>query len=81
VPETWARDALTPLAYLAGQTTAIGLGSSVVHPGARSPAILAVAAMSLQLLSGGRFLLGVIGTTGELPWAAGGSGGAFQRGL
>jgi F420-dependent oxidoreductase-like protein len=59
VPETWAQDALTPLAYLAGQTTTISLGSSVVQLGARSPAIVAMSAMSLQLLSGGRFRLGV----------------------
>lgn len=59
VPETWAQDALTPLAYLAGQTTTIRLGSSIAQLGARSPAILAMSAMSLELLSGGRFLLGV----------------------
>ena len=59
VPETWAQDALTPLAYLAGQTASIRLGSSIAQLGARSPATLAMSAMSLQLLSGGRFLLGV----------------------
>ncbi len=59
VPETWGQDALTPLAYLAGQTTTIRLGSSVLQLGARSPANVAMSAMSLQLLSGGRFLLGV----------------------
>jgi F420-dependent oxidoreductase-like protein len=59
VPETWAQDALTQLAYLAGQTTAIRLGSSIVQLGSRSPALVAMSAMSLQLLSGGRFLLGV----------------------
>jgi F420-dependent oxidoreductase-like protein len=59
VPETWGQDALTPLAYLAGQTSAIRLGSSVVQLGSRSPALLAMSAMSLQLLSGGRFVLGV----------------------
>ena len=59
VPETWAQDALTPLAYLAGQTATIRLGSSVVQLGARSPAMVAMSAMSLQVLSGGRFLLGV----------------------
>jgi F420-dependent oxidoreductase-like protein len=59
VPETWGQDALTPLAYLAGQTATIRLGSSIVQLGARSPAAVAMSAMSLQLLSGGRFLLGV----------------------
>jgi F420-dependent oxidoreductase-like protein len=59
VPETWGQDALTPLAYLAGQTSEIRLGSSILQLGSRSPALLAMSAMSLQLLSGGRFLLGI----------------------
>jgi F420-dependent oxidoreductase-like protein len=59
VPETWAQDALTQLGYLAGQTSRIRLGTSIVQIGARSPALVAMSAMSLQLLSGGRFLLGV----------------------
>ncbi len=63
VPEFWGQDALTPLAYLAARTVTIGLGSSIVALGARSPANLAMSAMSLQLLSGGRFLLG-LGTSG-----------------
>jgi len=59
VPETWAQDALTQLGYLAGQTTSIRLGTSIAQIGARSPALVAMSAMSLQLLSGGRFLLGI----------------------
>jgi F420-dependent oxidoreductase-like protein len=59
VPETWAQDALTQLGYLAGQTTSIRLGTSIVQIGARSPALVAMSAMSLQILSGGRFLLGI----------------------
>ena len=63
VPEAWGQDALTPLAFLAARTTTIGLGSGIVQIGARTPANLAMAALSLQALSGGRFLLGV-GTSG-----------------
>ena len=63
VPEVWGQDALTPLAYLAARTTTIRLGSAIAALGARTPAMLAMSAMSLQLLSGGRFLLGV-GTSG-----------------
>jgi F420-dependent oxidoreductase-like protein len=59
VPETWAQDALTQLGYLAGQTSRIRLGTSIVQVGARSPALLAMSALSMQLLSGGRFLLGI----------------------
>jgi F420-dependent oxidoreductase-like protein len=63
VAEAWGQDALTPLAYLAAHTEHIGLGSAIAQLGARTPAMLAMSAMSLQLLSGGRFRLG-IGTSG-----------------
>ena len=63
VPEFWAADALTPLAYLAGQTATIRLATGIVQLGARTPAMLAMSAMSLQALSGGRFVLG-IGSSG-----------------
>jgi F420-dependent oxidoreductase-like protein len=63
VPEFWAADALTPLAYLAGQTSTIRLATGIVQLGARTPAMLAMSAQSLQALSNGRFVLG-IGTSG-----------------
>jgi len=63
VPEVWGYDALTGLAFLAAKTTTIGLGTFVVQLGSRSPALLATSALSLQELSGGRFMLGV-GTSG-----------------
>jgi F420-dependent oxidoreductase-like protein len=63
VPEVWGYDALTGLAYLAAKTSAIKLGTFVVQLGSRSPALLATSALSLQELSGGRFILG-IGTSG-----------------
>jgi F420-dependent oxidoreductase-like protein len=59
VPEFWAGDALTPLAFLAAQTTTIRLATGIVQLGARTPAMLAMSAMSLQALSSGRFVLGV----------------------
>jgi F420-dependent oxidoreductase-like protein len=59
VPEVWGYDALTGLAFLAAQTTTIGLGTFVVQLGSRSPALLATSALSLQSLSHGRFHLGV----------------------
>jgi F420-dependent oxidoreductase-like protein len=58
-PEFWAADALTPLAYLAGQTSTIRLATGIVQLGARTPAMLAMSAMSMQALSGGRFVLGI----------------------
>lgn len=63
VPEFWAHDALTPLAALAQATESIRLGSAIVQLGSRTPAMLAMSAMTLQQLSGGRFVLG-IGTSG-----------------
>jgi F420-dependent oxidoreductase-like protein len=63
VAEAWGQDALTPLAFLAAQTERIWLGSAIAQLGARTPAMLAMSAMSLQLLSAGRFRLG-IGTSG-----------------
>jgi F420-dependent oxidoreductase-like protein len=63
VPEFWAYDALTPLGFLAAQTRTMRLATAIVQLGARTPAMLAMSAMSLQALSGGRFVLG-IGTSG-----------------
>jgi F420-dependent oxidoreductase-like protein len=63
VPEFWAADALTPLAFLAASTSTIRLATGIVQLGARTPAMLAMSAMSLQALSHGRFVLG-IGTSG-----------------
>jgi F420-dependent oxidoreductase-like protein len=63
VPEFWAGDALTPLGFLAARTSTIRLATGIVQLGARSPAMLAMSAQSLQALSGGRFVLGV-GTSG-----------------
>ncbi|MGI9164024.1 MAG: LLM class flavin-dependent oxidoreductase [Mycobacterium sp.] len=63
VPEVWGYDALTGLGYLAAVTSTITLGTFVVQLGSRSPALLATSALSLEELSGGRFILG-IGTSG-----------------
>lgn len=63
VAEAWGYDALTPLAYLAGRTEQARLATGIAQLGARTPAMLAMSAMSLQALSGGRFVLG-LGTSG-----------------
>jgi F420-dependent oxidoreductase-like protein len=63
VPEFWAGDAFTPLAYLAARTSTIRLATGIVQLGARTPAMLAMSSLSMQALSGGRFVLG-IGTSG-----------------
>ena len=63
VAEAWGQDAFTPLAYLAARTERIALGTAIAQLGARTPAMLAMSALSMQQLSGGRFRLG-IGTSG-----------------
>jgi F420-dependent oxidoreductase-like protein len=63
VPEAWGYDALTPLAHLAAVTSTLRLATGIVQVGARSPAMLAMQAMSVQQLSGGRLVLG-LGSSG-----------------
>jgi F420-dependent oxidoreductase-like protein len=57
--EAYGSDSPTVLAWLAGQTTTIGIGSAVMQIPARTPAMTAMTAASLDLLSGGRFRLGL----------------------
>ena len=63
IPEAWMFDGLTPAAYLAGRTETMRLGTACVQLGSRSPALLAMSALSLQAMSNGRFILGM-GTSG-----------------
>ena len=57
--EAWGHDAATPLAFLAARTSRIRLGTGVMQVGTRSPALVAMTAMSLAAMSGGRFALGL----------------------
>ena len=52
-------DALTPLAWVGAHTTTIRLGTAMMHMAARAPTATAMAALSLDHLSGGRFVLGL----------------------
>ena len=61
--EAWGTDAVTPLAWLGALTERIALGSAVMQIAARSPASTAMTAATLDLLSNGRFRLG-LGTSG-----------------
>ena len=63
--ESWGEDALTSLAQLAAVTSRIRIGTSIVPVFARSPANLAMAALNMDRMSGGRFFLG-LGTSGRL---------------
>jgi alkanesulfonate monooxygenase SsuD/methylene tetrahydromethanopterin reductase-like flavin-dependent oxidoreductase (luciferase family) len=68
LPEVGARDTLATLAALAGETTRLRLGTGVVPLPSRSPALLAIAAATVQERSGGRLLLG-LGTGPSGPGA------------
>ena len=57
--ESYGVDAVTRLAWLGGQTTRIKLGASILQVPARAPAMTAMTAMTLDQLSGGRFILGL----------------------
>jgi len=59
VAEAWGTDAVSVLGFLAARTTTLKLGSAVMQIPARTPALTAMTAMTLDLLSGGRFLLGL----------------------
>jgi len=57
--EAWGHDAVTPLAFLAARTTRIKLAPGSCRAGTRTPALIAMTAMSLASMSGGRFRLGL----------------------
>src|SRR5664279_209479 len=57
--EAYGSDALMPLAWWGSQTERIKLGTAIVQISARTPAATAMAAMTLDHLSGGRMILGL----------------------
>ena len=57
--EAYGSDALTPLAWWGAHTETIRLGTGIVQISARTPAATAMAALTLDHLSGGRFILGL----------------------
>lgn len=57
--EAWWSDAATPLAYLADKTERIKLATGIIQVTARTPAMTAMTALTLDDLTGGRFVLGL----------------------
>jgi F420-dependent oxidoreductase-like protein len=57
--EAYGSDALTPLAWWGASTERLRLGTSIIQMSARQPAATAMAAMTMDHLSGGRFILGL----------------------
>ena len=61
--EAYGSDAVSPLAWIGARTTNVRLGTAIMQMPARSPATTAATVATLDLLSGGRVLLG-LGTSG-----------------
>jgi F420-dependent oxidoreductase-like protein len=57
--ESYGTDAVTPIAWVLARTTRIKAGTGIMQMPARTPACAAMTAMTLQALSGNRFLCGV----------------------
>lgn len=57
--EAYGSDCLTPLAWWGASTSRVRLGTNIMQLSARTPAAAAMAAMTLDHLSGGRFVLGL----------------------
>jgi F420-dependent oxidoreductase-like protein len=57
--EAYGSDCLTPLAWWGASTERLKLGTAIVQMSARQPAATAMAAMTMDLLSNGRFILGL----------------------
>jgi F420-dependent oxidoreductase-like protein len=77
--EAYGSDAATVLAWIAGQTSRIRLGSGIFQMPGRSPAMTAMTAATIDQLSGGRMILG-IGSSGPQV-AEGWHGQRFARQL
>ncbi|HEV8486872.1 MAG TPA: LLM class F420-dependent oxidoreductase [Blastocatellia bacterium] len=57
--EAYGSDAVTALTWLAAKTERINCGTAIMQMPARTPAMTAMTAATLDLLTGGRFLLGI----------------------
>jgi F420-dependent oxidoreductase-like protein len=79
VSETWGSDAIALLTWIGARTERIGLGTGVLQMPARTPAATAMAALTLDHLTGGRVRLG-LGVSGPQV-AEGWHGVPFDRPL
>lgn len=57
--EAYGSDALTPLAWWGSATTTLRLGTAIMQLSARTPTAAAMAALTMDHLTGGRFILGL----------------------
>lgn len=77
--EAYGSDALTPLAWWGSRTERIRLGTAIAQISARTPTAAAMAALTMDHLSGGRFVLG-LGASGPQV-VEGWYGAAYPRPL
>lgn len=66
VGEAWGFDAFTRLSYIAAKTERVQLATSIINVFSRSPSTIAASAASLDKLSGGRFVLGLGSSGGQV---------------
>ncbi|HET8674601.1 MAG TPA: LLM class F420-dependent oxidoreductase [Blastocatellia bacterium] len=57
--EAYGSDSVTPLVWLAAKTERIRVGTAIMQMPARTPAMAAMTAATIDLLTGGRFLMGI----------------------
>ena len=57
--EAWGSDAVTPAAWILARTSTMKVGTAIMQMPARTPACAAMTAMTLDRMSGGRFILGI----------------------
>ncbi len=57
--EAWGSDAFTPLAWWGRETSRVRLGTSIVQMSGRTPTSIAMHALTLDHLTGGRMILGM----------------------
>ena len=79
VAESYGSDALTPLAWWGAATSTIRLGTNLAQLSARTPTAMAMAAQTIDHLSGGRFVLG-LGVSGPQV-VEGWYGASFEKPL
>ena len=59
VSEAWGSEGVSMLSYVGASTRRVTLGTAILPIGSRTPALLAQTAATLDLLSGGRLILGL----------------------
>jgi 5,10-methylenetetrahydromethanopterin reductase len=64
IPETWGMDCSSMLSGISNLTTKPKLGSSIINIYSRSPALIAMSAVTIDTMSNGRFILG-LGTSSK----------------